>query len=213
MPANRMDRDNRFGFPSAHTLDRWRYHVIMSHIKTVVNDYCNCWTATKRTDRVSSNSSSPQPAKKASDSRFRVRDYPFFFMHWIITKNNQNIGEVVRELGITPQVWRILALLQEKDGVSITELSEASLIDRTLLSRILSELERRGFVQKRENPEDKRYTGIYLAPDGAKMFQRILPIARSQIERAVSGLSAGDLNKLNAILAKIMHNLNRSPYL
>jgi len=159
-----------------------------------------------------------QKSKRTSDSvkqaaAFRVRDYPFFFMHWIITKNNQNIGEAVRELGITPQIWRILALLQEHDGVSIGELAEASLIDRTLLSRILNDLEERGFVRKKANPEDKRSTGIYLAPAGAKMFVTVLPSAQRQIERAISGLSANDLAELKRMLQTIMRNLSRSPYL
>ena len=150
-------------------------------------------------------------SKKSSGKTFRVRDFPFFFMHWIITKNNQNIGEAIRELGVTPHIWRILALLQERDGVSITELSDVSMIDRTLLSRILSDLEKRGFVRKRSNPNDMRYTGIFLTPAGTKKFAELLPIARRQIERAVSGLSAAELSQLNKTLSTIMRNLSRSP--
>lgn len=149
---------------------------------------------------------------KRSEKPFHVRDYPFFFMHWIITKNNQNIGESLRDLGLTPTIWRILALLQERDGISVSELSEASLIDRTLLSRILSDLEERGFVRKRPDPKDKRYIGIYLAPAGAKVFAEILPIARRRIERALEGLSEAELAQLKKTLAVIIRNLNRSPY-
>ena len=147
------------------------------------------------------------------NATFRVRDYPFFFMHWIVTKNNQNIGEAVREFGITPQIWRILALLQERDGISITELSEESLIDRTLLSRILTDLERRAFVRKKPDPRDKRFTGIYLAPAGAKMFASVLPSAQRQIERAISGISPPELADLKKSLTSIMRNLSRSPYI
>src|SRR5262245_11417032 len=80
--------------------------------------------------------------------KFSVRDYPFFFMHKIIFKNNQNIGEALKHLHLTPVVWRILALLQERDGISIGELSQESLIERTLLSRILTGLERKTFVRR-----------------------------------------------------------------
>ena len=78
--------------------------------------------------------------------KFSVRDYPFFFMHRIIFKNNQNIGDALKHLELTPVVWRLLALLQERDGISIGELSEQSLVERTLLGRILTDLERKGFV-------------------------------------------------------------------
>lgn len=155
----------------------------------------------------------PSPGKRKEESRpFRVRDYPFFFMHWIITKNNQNIGDSLRDRDLTPAIWRILALLQERDGVSVTELSEASLIDRALLSRLLSDLEKRGFVRKRSDPKDKRYTGVYLAPAGAKVFAEILPIARRRIERAQEGLSAGELAELKRILSVIIRNLSRELY-
>ena len=77
---------------------------------------------------------------------FRVGDYPFSYMHWIIVKNNQNIADALRSRGITPLVWRILALLQEQDGLNVTALSERSLIDRALLSRILRILLEEGLL-------------------------------------------------------------------
>jgi DNA-binding MarR family transcriptional regulator len=142
-----------------------------------------------------------------------VRDYPFFFMHKIIFKNNQNIGEALKHLNLTPVVWRILALLQERDGISIGELSQESLIERTLLSRILTGLERKKFVRRAPDPNDKRYVAIYLEPAGRKMFREILPIAHRQIERAIADISPADFRKLQQLLRHITENVNRSPYL
>jgi DNA-binding MarR family transcriptional regulator len=64
----------------------------------------------------------------------RVSDYPFFYMHWIISQNNQNIGDALREHDVTPTTWRVLAILQERDGMSVNELAEASVMDRAFLS-------------------------------------------------------------------------------
>lgn len=151
----------------------------------------------------------PATAKTA----FRVRDYPFFFMHWIITRNNQNIGDALRDHGITPTVWRVLALLQEKDGISINELAEASLIDRTLLSRILRDMERKRLVLKRTNLKDKRYAEIELTNSGRKLFLQILPFARERIERALMNLSPSELAQLNKTLSTIISNLSKPLYL
>jgi len=144
---------------------------------------------------------------------FSVRHYPFFFMHRIIFKNNQNIGDALKHLGLTPVIWRLLALLQERDGISITELSEQSLIERTLLSRILTGLEAKGLVRRESAPNDKRYTAIYLQPAGRKTFHEILPIAQRQIERAVAGIDRDDLDRLQDILRRITDNVYRSPYI
>lgn len=149
------------------------------------------------------------PKETGRRTAFRVKDYPFFTMHWIVTKNGQNIADAVRAFGITPQIWRILVRLHERDGISITELAESSLIDRGLLSRILSDLEERRFVRKRANQKDKRYTGIYLAPKGRKMFVSVLPLARRQIDYAISDLSASDLGTLKRILGAMTRKLSR----
>lgn len=151
--------------------------------------------------------------QQAANTPFRVRDYPFFFMHWIIARNNQNIGDSLRDRGITPTVWRVLAILQEKDGVSVNELAEASLIDRTLLSRILRDMERKRLVVRRTNLKDKRYAEIELTNAGRKLFLDILPFARGRIERALMNLSPGELAQLNKTLCVIINNLSQPLYL
>jgi MarR family transcriptional regulator, organic hydroperoxide resistance regulator len=152
-------------------------------------------------------------AAARSAPSFSVRSYPFFFMHRIIFKNNQNIGDALKHLGLTPVIWRLLALLQERDGISITELSEQSLIERTLLSRILADVEAKGLVRREPDPRDKRHTAVYLQPAGRKTFHDILPIAQRQIERAVAGIDREDLDRLQEILRRITENVYRSPYI
>jgi DNA-binding MarR family transcriptional regulator len=158
-----------------------------------------------------SNKLSP-PVRRKRRIGFSVRDYPFYFMHAIITKNNRNIGDALKPMQLTPSIWRILALLQEQDGLTIGELSDESLIERTLLSRILQNLARRGLVRRRLDPADKRRISIFLAPKGAALFEQILPIGRGQIERAIRGLSKTDIKRLQSILLHITENVNRSPY-
>ena len=150
------------------------------------------------------------PGSKGRKIRFSVRDFPFYYMHAIITKNNRNIGEALKPLKLTPAIWRILALLQERDGITIGELSDESLIERTLLSRVLQRLERRGLVRRRFDARDKRRTVIHIEAKGVELFEKILPIGRRQIERAIRGLPAEDLRRLKALLLQIMDNVNRT---
>jgi DNA-binding MarR family transcriptional regulator len=145
----------------------------------------------------------------ARKNRFSVRDYPFFFMHKIVVRNNFNIGEALKPLRLTPAIWRLLALLQEQDGITIGELSEQSSIERTLLSRILQRLERKRLIKKRVDPDDKRRTAIYLEQAGIDLFGQILPMARSQIERAIAGVKKSDLHRLQSILRQIADNVDR----
>lgn len=154
-------------------------------------------------------------ARKANASRewpkarFSVYDYPFYYMHVIITKNNRNIGEALKPIHLTPAIWRILAILQERDGLTISELADESLIERTLLSRVLQRLERRHLVRRKLDDNDRRRAAIYLEPKGAALFEEVLPIGRQQIERAIRGLSAADRKRLIRMLRHIIDNVNR----
>lgn len=141
--------------------------------------------------------------------KFSVRDYPFIYMHRIIHQNNANIGEALKDRKLTPTVWRILAILQEHDGMHVGALSEESLIDRALLSRLLAALERKGYIRRRRDGRDKRFTAVHLEPAGYAAFREILPFARSQIERAIAGLSEKDLKRLRELLEHIIENVNR----
>lgn len=137
-----------------------------------------------------------------------MRDYPFIFMHQIISRNNANIGEALKSRNLTPTVWRVLAILQEHDGMHIGALSQESVIDRTLLSRIIAGLERKGFVRRKPYPGDRRFTAVHLEPAGHRVFREILPVARQQIETAVAGLSKQDLKRLQVLLHRITENVN-----
>jgi DNA-binding MarR family transcriptional regulator len=144
------------------------------------------------------------------DRRFSVRDYPFFFMHQIVSRNNANIGAALKSRKLTPTVWRVLAILQEHDGMHIGALSQESVIERTLLSRIVAGLERKGLVRRKPDPGDRRFTAVHLQPAGHRAFGEILPIARRQIEAAIEGLSKQDLKRLQALLLRITANVERA---
>ena len=152
-----------------------------------------------------------RPSEAASTRGFSVRDYPFMFMHVIVTMNNRNIGEMLKPQKLSPSIWRILAILQERDGITISELAQQSLIERTLLGRILEGLEKRDFVQRRHDRGDKRRTVIFIRPAGIDTFRKILPIAREQIERAIEGLGKSELDLLQGLLGRISDNVSRRP--
>jgi DNA-binding MarR family transcriptional regulator len=151
-------------------------------------------------------------ASTGRKSRFSVYDYPFYFMHAIITRNNRNIGEALKALKpmkLTPAIWRILALLQDRDGITIGELAEQSLIERTLLSRLLQDLERRGLIRRQLDRADKRRSVIYIQPKGIELFRQILPIGRRQIELGIRGLSPSELKQFMGLLRRVFGNVDK----
>jgi DNA-binding MarR family transcriptional regulator len=61
-----------------------------------------------------------------------------------------------------PQVY-VLSALVDADGSSVKELSERVGLAHSTVSGIVERLERRRLVQRRSNPEDRRFTAVFLS--------------------------------------------------
>ena len=69
---------------------------------------------------------------------------------------------------ITPVQSGILFLLQEKDGRTMSELSQILSIDNSTITGLVDRLEKGSFALRKRNPEDRRSSLIHITRNGAK---------------------------------------------
>ena len=112
----------------------------------------------------------------------------------------------LRPLKVSFQHWRILAVLAEINGSSITDLSEYAVVPHSSLSRLLSRMEAEGYVRRQTDAQDARTVRVYTTPVGEDMYRRILPMAFAVRERALAGMSAAQKTNL---LELMNHMLGR----
>ena len=119
---------------------------------------------------------------------------------------NRQLELDLRPLKVSFQHWRILAVLAEINGSSITDLSEYAVVPHSSLSRLLSRMEADGYVRRQTDDQDARTVRLYTTPLGEDMYRRILPMAVAIRERAMAGMSAAQ--KIN-LLELMNHMLGR----
>ena len=112
----------------------------------------------------------------------------------------------LRPLKVSFQHWRILAVLAEINGSSITDLSDYAVVPHSSLSRLLSRMEADGYVRRQIDAQDARTVRLYTTPLGEAMYQRILPMAVSVRERALVGMSE---TQKTSLLGSLKHMLGR----
>jgi DNA-binding MarR family transcriptional regulator len=112
----------------------------------------------------------------------------------------------LRPLKVSFQHWRILAVLAEINGSSITDLSEYAVVPHSSLSRLLSRMEAEGYVRRQTDTQDARTVRVYTTPLGEDMYRRILPMAFAVRERALAGMSVAQKTNL---LELMNHMLGR----
>jgi len=77
----------------------------------------------------------------------------------------------LRSRGVTEQQWRILRALAHSGPLEVTALAESTFLLAPSLSRILPELETRGYISRRQLDSDLRRAVVSLEPKGLKLIE------------------------------------------
>ena len=81
----------------------------------------------------------------------------------------------VRELGLTPAQFDIIATLGNTAGMSCKELGEKTLITKGTMTGVLDRLQAKGLLSRHDSPEDGRSWITKLTVDGQTLFEEIFP--------------------------------------
>ena len=106
---------------------------------------------------------------------------------------------------VTPQQFGLLAFLWREDGLSQTELSALSQIDRTTMGGIIDRLEKEALIERRHHPEDRRAYQIFLTPKGKSLEDEYCAAANRLQDRVNAPLTTEEQTTLILLLEKLRH--------
>jgi MarR family transcriptional regulator, organic hydroperoxide resistance regulator len=107
---------------------------------------------------------------------------------------------------VTPEQWIVLVRLWEGDGRRQVELADVTFRDRPTMSRILDGMESRGWIERREDPEDARAWRVHLTAKGRAMRRELVPVAREIVAKGLEGISEDELDITLRTLRRIYEN-------
>ncbi len=108
---------------------------------------------------------------------------------------------------ITPEQFTVLAMLYENHGVYQRQLSALTLKDRPNISRIVSILEKMGYIERVEDVNVRKVHKLYVTEEGKKVYDEALPVILSIWEETIEGISEEDLEKFHQVHLKLRKNL------
>lgn len=101
----------------------------------------------------------------------------------------------------------VLIRLWNEDGLSQTELCEKTLKTKSNITRILDSMEKKGFVSRRVNKEDRRSFDIFLTEKGKDIRNKLIPTAVGINNMIFKNITSEDQENLLKILKSILNNL------
>jgi DNA-binding MarR family transcriptional regulator len=79
---------------------------------------------------------------------------------------------------LTPEQWAVLLGLREQEGLNQNQLGEKTFKDRHNITRILKQLDKRGYIEKLHDKKDKRAFHVYLSPAGRSLIKKLKPVGK-----------------------------------
>lgn len=90
------------------------------------------------------------------------------------------LAEAYADFDLTAEQWRILSVLLDEPGQTMTRLADGAALPAGTLTRHVDRLAERGLVLRKVHAEDKRRAVVALSPVGASVARAIR--SRQQIE-------------------------------
>jgi homoprotocatechuate degradation regulator HpaR len=113
----------------------------------------------------------------------------------------------LRSRGVTEQQWRILRALAHSGPLEVTALAEATFLLAPSLSRILPDLEARGYISRRQLNSDLRRAVVSLEPKGLKLIAAHAPDSEGIYDSIARSFGQERLDQLFKLLRELEETL------
>lgn len=112
-------------------------------------------------------------------------------------------AERVSALGLTPAQAGLLRLLARTPGRSQRELADVLGMPPSRFVAFADDLEARGLIERRRNPEDRRLYALFLADAGTALLADLREVATAHEQQVCEPLSTEEHEQLASLLGRL----------
>ena len=111
---------------------------------------------------------------------------------------------------ISVSQMRILSFFNEQDVIHISEVSRALGLTIQNTNNMVRRLEEAGYVQRKPNPENKRFSDITLTAKGKRKFAMFKDMQLVKLSALLEKLEPGEIKKLLSAVAETAELLEKA---
>jgi DNA-binding MarR family transcriptional regulator len=131
----------------------------------------------------------------------------------IAERVSQDFSSIYRQkYGLNRPEWRCLATLGQFGSMTAKQIGEHSAMHKTKVSRAVAELERRGWLKRQSDVQDRRTEHLTLTDAGSKAFRNLVPLAKEFEQGLHDGLGDRPVGQFLSGLDEIERYFHLPPH-
>jgi DNA-binding MarR family transcriptional regulator len=111
-------------------------------------------------------------------------------------------------LNITREQWTVLAVLWRQDGIAQQKIADETDRDKPSTTRLLDNLEKMGYIERKADTADRRINSIFLTPLGRDSEQKIMEVVNDTFDKITSGIKESALKTVRTVFSQVYQNIS-----
>lgn len=135
----------------------------------------------------------------------------FYAIDKAIRSYRQFAQQEIRNAGfeITIDQWLIIKAILENPGLPQNKIGEFVFKDNASVTRIIKNLERDGFISRKEHELDRRRTTLKVSSKGLKIIDDVQEVVFRNRAKALEGLSSNEIDEIKRLMNTIFENTSK----
>jgi DNA-binding MarR family transcriptional regulator len=133
-----------------------------------------------------------------------------FVLRSTAQRANEVISEWLAQFGLSATTYNVLTFLgsSPRSSMSLATLTAHLHTRATNVTAIIDSLERRKFVRRAPNPDDRRSTLAVLTPLGRATLRKAMPVQHAMLEEAFAPTTSAERKAMIDFLVRINRSLH-----
>lgn len=116
-------------------------------------------------------------------------------------------NKIMKPLGLTRAQWRVVVHLHRADGLTQSELADLLGAGKVSVGGLIDRLEHSDWVERRDDPQDRRSNRVYLTKKGRAIEQEMEKTGRELTLKTLRNLGTDERAQLVDLLIAVKNNL------
>ena len=134
---------------------------------------------------------------------YHLEDQPGYILRKVHQRSSEIFNEVMKSFDISPMQFSTMIKLHDFTETSQNRLGRLVAMDPATTLGVVQRLKERGFIEQRNDPNDRRRLLLRLTPDGLAKISAMRKIARQVSNQTVEPLTKAEGATLLRLLKKI----------